>query len=105
MVATQENGSAARLVHRRAAEFAAPDHERLIEQTPLLEVLDQRRASAIHIAAFPRKLSEQIVPGASAVNVPAPVVKLHVADAAFDQAARQQAVVREAPLADRKSVV
>src|SRR5436190_23842929 len=99
MVATEENGSATRLVHRRTAKVDAPYHERFIEQTPLLEVLDQRRASAIHFAAFLRELCEQIVPGAGAVNVPAPVVKLHVADAAFDESARQQTVVREARLA------
>src|SRR5438477_4457538 len=69
MVATQENGPAARLVHRRAAKFAAPDHERFLEQTPLLEVLDQSRASAVHFATFLRELSEQIDPGAGAVNV------------------------------------
>src|SRR5438552_8985443 len=99
MVAPKENGPATRFVHRGAAKFAAPDHLCFIEQTPLLEVLDQRRASAVHFAAFLRELIEQIVPGAGAVNVPAPVVKLDVADAAFDEPARQQAVVREAPLA------
>ena len=32
------------LHHRRAAELAAPDHERVVEQAALLQVLDQRRA-------------------------------------------------------------
>src|ERR1051325_9161758 len=54
MVAPEENRAAPRLVHRRAAEFTAPDHERFLEQPPLLEVLDQRRAGAVHIAAFLR---------------------------------------------------
>ncbi len=34
--------------------------------------------------------------GVGAVEVPAPVVKLHEADAALDQAAGEQAIVREA---------
>src|SRR6185503_3922992 len=92
MVAPQEDGAATRFVHRRAAKFAAPDHERFIQQAPLLEVLDQRRASAVHVAAFLRELSEQIVAGTGAMNVPTPIVKLDVADAAFDKPARQQAV-------------
>ena len=34
------------LGHRRAAELAAPDDQRVVEHAALLEVGDQRRASA-----------------------------------------------------------
>src|SRR5207248_4883201 len=37
MIAAKEHGPAAALAHRRAAEFAAPNHERFVEQTPLFE--------------------------------------------------------------------
>src|SRR5213593_1875217 len=58
MVASQEQGPAARLVHWRATEFAAPDHQCFLEQSPLFQVLDQRRAGLVHVAAFFRKLIE-----------------------------------------------
>ena len=37
--------------HRRAAEFAAPDDERVVEQAALFEVDDQRRPGLIDFAA------------------------------------------------------
>ena len=42
VVAAEELRAVALLVHRRAAELAAPDDERLVEQAALLQVLDQR---------------------------------------------------------------
>ena len=41
----------AALHHRRAAELAAPDHERVVEQAALLQILDQRRAGLIGVLA------------------------------------------------------
>ena len=38
------------LHHRRAAELAAPDDERVVEQPALLQVLDQRRAGLVGVA-------------------------------------------------------
>ena len=46
VVAAQELRAAAGLVHRRAAELAAPDDQRLVEQAALLQVLDQAPRSA-----------------------------------------------------------
>ena len=35
--------------HRRAAELAAPDDERVVEQAALLEIADQRRAATVGV--------------------------------------------------------
>ena len=43
MVAAQSFRAAAGFVHRRAAEFAAPDDQRIVQHAALLEVFDQRR--------------------------------------------------------------
>ena len=39
------------LAHRRAAEFAGPDHERVFQQAALLEIGQQRRDRLIGLAA------------------------------------------------------
>src|SRR5205807_3944656 len=88
MVAAKEHRAAARLVHRGATEFAAPNHQRFFEQAALLQVPDQRRAGAVHVAAFFRELIEQVVSRPGSVNVPAPVVGLNVAHAAVNNAPR-----------------
>ena len=41
----------ARLAHRRAAELAAPDHERVFQQPALLEIGHQRRRRPVDFAA------------------------------------------------------
>ena len=50
VVAAEELRAAARLVHRRAAELAAPDDERVVEQAALLEVLEQRGDRPVDLA-------------------------------------------------------
>ena len=70
-----------------AAELAAPDHERVVEQAALLEILHQRGGGLVGLAALVANAG-----GETAVVVPALVVELDEADAAFGQAARQQAV-------------
>ena len=42
---------AAALHHRRAAKFAAPDDQRVLEHAALLQILDQRRARLIGVLA------------------------------------------------------
>jgi len=37
------------LNHRRPAEFAAPDHQSVVQQTPGLEVLDQRGVGSVGV--------------------------------------------------------
>ena len=105
MVAPQELRAVAFFVHRRAPEFAAPDHQRVIEQTALLQVSDQRRHRAVRLA---RALLQSggmndVRVLADAVGVPTPVVQLHEADAAFEQAARERAI-RERNLARFRAV-
>ena len=75
------------LDHRRAAELAAPDHQRVVEQAALLQVLDQRRATAWSVA--PQLVFE--VAGDVGVGVPALVVDVDEPDAALDQPPGQQA--------------
>ena len=70
-----------------AAEFAAPDDERVLEQSASLEVLDQRRAGLVRVTAT------RGAPGSEAAMViPVGMEELHETDAAFDQAPREDAV-------------
>src|SRR5436190_12668762 len=78
----------AALDHWRAAKFAAPDDQRLIEQTALLEVFEQRRARLIRIKAILLEIFDQV-----AVLVPGFVEELNVTHAALDQPPREKAVV------------
>ena len=54
VVAAEERRAAARLVHRGAAELAAPDHERLVEQPAPLQVLEQGRDRLVDLACTSR---------------------------------------------------
>src|SRR5262249_48850021 len=87
MIAAEELRAAALLVHRRPPELAAPDHERLVEQTTPLEVFQERRDGPVDLLALLRQVLDDVVAGAGAVTVPAPVEQLHIADAALDEAA------------------
>ena len=69
------------------AEFAAPDHQRLVEQAALLEILHQGRGSLVRLEALLLQAPRQRV-----VVVPAAVEQLHAAHSALDQPAGQQAV-------------
>ena len=71
----------------RAAELAAPDDQRVVEQPALLQVLDQRGRGLVGVVALAADLVRQV-----AVLVPAHVVELDEAHAALGQAAGQQAV-------------
>ena len=84
----------AALDHRRAAELAAPDDQRLVEQAALLEVLDQGGAGLVGVVAVLLEVVDQV-----AVLVPGFVEELHEAHAPLDQPAGQQAVVGERRLA------
>ena len=78
---------------RRAAELAAPDDERVVEQAEALQVADQRGTRGVGVLALNLELRVQV-----AVLVPAGVEELHETRAALDEAAGHEAVVREAPL-------
>src|SRR5262245_19726849 len=73
-----------------AAKLAAEDNERVFEQAPLFEVLDEGRARLIDVAALAANLLRQV-----AVLIPAAVHELHEADAAFNHAPGEQAITGE----------
>ena len=78
------------LGHRRAAELAAPDHERVVEHAALLEVGDQGGAGLVgRLAQLAHVLVDAVV------EVPVAVVELNEPHAALGQPAGQQAVVGE----------
>src|ERR1019366_7637816 len=81
---------------RTAAKLARPDDDRLVQQPAMLQIANERGDGAIHRATLDRQARADVLAGAGAVKVPTPVVKLHEAHAALDEAARQQAIVREA---------
>src|SRR2546421_5715976 len=79
-----------------AAEFAAPDYERVVQEAALLEVLDQGGRGLVRVAALLGDVFRQV-----AVLVPTHVVELHEAHIALDQSPGQQAVASiRARLAD-----
>ena len=74
----------------RAAELAAPDDQRVVQQPALLQIADQRRRRLIGVAALEREIARQIV-----VLVPAAMIELDEAHVALGQPAREQAIRRE----------
>src|SRR5207249_1494693 len=89
----------AALAHGRAPEFARPNDERVFEHVALLEVGDQRHASAIDLL---RLQGYALLD--TAVVVPVFVIKLDETDAALRQAAGQKAVRGKRPVARRAAV-
>jgi len=92
------------LAHGRAAEFAAPDDERVFEEAALLEVEDEGGAGLIDVEADFLEVAVQIFAGA-AVAVPVGVIELDEADAALDQSAGEEAVDGERRLAGLDAVL
>ena len=64
------------LDHRRAAELAAPDDQRVVEQPALLQVLDQRRRRLVGRAAVALQVAGDV-----RVRVPAFVIDVDEAHA------------------------
>ena len=77
----------------RAAELAAPDHQRVVEHAALLQIEDQARRRPGRCRA-PATGSFCVQ---AAVMVPAAMVELDEAHVALGQPPRQQAVRREGP--------
>ena len=86
--------AAVALGHRRPAELAAPDHQRLVEHAALLQVLDQRGRALIDLRGRPLDVLLD-----AAVMVPVAVVELDEPHAALGQPPGQQAVGRERAVA------
>ena len=87
--------AAVALRHRRAAEFAAPDDQRVVEQAALFQILDQRRRSPDRL----RSRDHGNVALDVAVMIPVAVIELDEAHAALGQPPRQQAVGGERAVA------
>src|SRR6266513_4140652 len=69
------------------AEFAAPDHERVVEQAALFEVGDERVAGLVHVLGLATNAVRQI-----AVMVPARMIKLDKTHVALGHAPREQTI-------------
>src|SRR6185503_13346795 len=87
MIAPVIVGGQLALAVDRPAELAAPHHQRVLQQPALLQILNQRGARLIGVAALPGYLLGQIV-----VLVPSTVEELDETHAALGQAPRQQTI-------------
>src|SRR5687767_3549804 len=82
------------LAHWRAAEFTAPNYQSVIEQTSLLEILDERRTGPVtRFRSIGHVLLDVVV------MVPGAMIKLNESHSAFGEAAGEQAVRSEAAVA------
>src|SRR5687768_5970750 len=73
-----------------APKFTAPDHERVIEQASLFQVLHERGARLVGVLALLANALRQVV-----VLVPTAMIKLDEARATLGHAASEQTVIRE----------
>ena len=80
-------GAALALKHRRAAEFSAPDNQRVIEHASLFEVGQQRPCRTVgQFAARIHVLNQ------AAVVIPASMVEMNKPHASLSKSSSQQAV-------------
>ncbi len=70
-----------------SAEFAAPDHQRVIEQAALFKICDESRRSFVRFETLLGKLAGEV-----AVLIPSLVVELDKLDALFCHATSHQAI-------------
>src|SRR5262245_14973694 len=81
----------ARLALRSTTKFAAPDHDRIVQQAALLEILHECRRRLIGLAAnLVQRLAE--LRAFVAVMVPVGVKKLNETHATLHQPASEQAI-------------
>src|SRR5688572_2108404 len=97
--------SGSSLTERRPAEFPTPDHQRVLEQSALLQISDQGGDRLVGPRTFTCQTVADIFARTGPVKVPTPIKKLHVADTLLHQAPRQEAIVREARLARFGAVI
>ena len=91
--------AAVALGHRRAAELAAPDDQRVVEHAALLEIVHQRRRAAIDFLGRAGDVAFHV-----AVVVPVAVIELDEPHAALGQPPGQQAVGGERAVAPFRAV-
>ena len=87
-------GGDAVFAHGRAAEFAAPDHQRILEEPARFQVLHEGGLGLVHLAAAFLEIALEVFFRA-AMAVPIRVIQLHKPGAALDEAAREEAVPAE----------
>src|SRR5439155_15041640 len=73
-----------------ATEFAAPDHERVVQEPALLEVFNERGTGLVGVLALLLDALGQV-----AVLIPAPMIELNKPHAALGHAPGEQTVVGE----------
>ena len=94
MVAAQQfRAGGAAFAERRAAELAAADDQRVVEQAALLQILDQGRDRLVHRRAFLRQTILDVRFALGAVEIPAPIEELHEPHSLLGQPPGEQAVV------------
>src|SRR5438105_12964561 len=71
---------------RGAAELAAPNHQRVIEQPALTQVFNERSDWLAHAPAFFGQAAPDVLACIAAVKLPAPVGQLDDTHALLDQA-------------------
>src|SRR5437868_5450328 len=75
--------------HWSSSEFAAPNHQRMIQQAPLLQIPKQRSGRPVYLARYLFERAAQI-----SVMIPVRVIELYESHSALHQASRQQTIVR-----------
>ena len=90
MTSTKRIDAAAFVVIRRAAKFAGPNHERVVEHAAFLEVLDQRGHRLVHRPDARAVAALEII-----VTIPAAGENLHKPYALFHEAAGHQTLPTE----------
>src|SRR5882762_9288738 len=81
---------ASALAHRRSPKVAAPNNQRIVQETSLLEVFNQRGGSLVHVFGSASHAGFDF-----AVVVPGSVIKLDKAYASLRQTSREQAIRSE----------
>src|SRR5207247_5135215 len=87
------------LYHRRAAKFAAPDDERVIQQAALLQVANERGAGPVGVLAVLLEIGDEI-----SVLIPGFVKDFNETHALFDEPPREQAGIGERAFARLRAV-
>ena len=87
------------LAHGRSPKLPAPYDEGFLQQTSLVQILDQCRCRAIDSLGTFWQVIADVRPPSCPVVVPSPVVQLDEPNPVLDQTAGQQAVVGKRRLA------
>src|SRR5687768_10402039 len=90
MVAPEARFGNVTLTVSGAAEFAAPNDKGFVEQPAFLQIFDQRRARFVRVFGL---VFDPF--GQAAVMIPITMAELNKANAAFGQAAGEQAIIGE----------